>query len=65
MQNSAVIVTVTPEDFGTEDVLSGVAFQQKLEEAATMPEMEDTGTNCLVIFAKTELLPGQERFCHR
>lgn len=32
--NSAVIVTVTPEDFGTEDVLSGVAFQQKLEEAA-------------------------------
>ena len=25
--NSAVIVTVTPEDFGTEDVLSGVAFQ--------------------------------------
>ena len=32
--NSAVIVTVTPEDFGTEDVLAGVAFQQKLEEAA-------------------------------
>lgn len=32
--NSAVIVTVTPEDFGTEDVLSGVVFQQKLEEAA-------------------------------
>ena len=32
--NSAVIVTVTPEDFGTEDVLAGVAFQQNLEEAA-------------------------------
>ena len=29
-----MIVTVTPEDFGTEDVLSGVVFQQKLEEAA-------------------------------
>lgn len=32
--NSAVIVTVTPEDYGTEDVLAGVVFQRKLEEAA-------------------------------
>ena len=32
--NSAIIVTVTPEDFPGQDVLSGVAFQRKLEEAA-------------------------------
>lgn len=32
--NSAVIVTVTPEDYGTEDVLAGMNFQRKLEEAA-------------------------------
>lgn len=32
--NSAVIVTVTPEDYGAEDVLAGVVFQRKLEEAA-------------------------------
>lgn len=32
--NSAVIVTVTPEDYGTEDVLAGVEFQRTLEKAA-------------------------------
>lgn len=32
--NSAVIVTVTPEDFGSGDPLAGVEFQRKLEEAA-------------------------------
>ena len=32
--NSAVIVTVTPEDFGSSEPLSGVAFQRKLEEKA-------------------------------
>lgn len=32
--NSAMIVTVTPEDFGSDDVLAGVAFQRKLEHAA-------------------------------
>ncbi len=32
--NSAMIVTVTPEDFGGTDVLSGVEFQRKLERAA-------------------------------
>jgi len=29
--NSAIIVSVTPEDFGAEDALAGVRFQQKLE----------------------------------
>lgn len=32
--NSAVIVTVTPEDFGAEGPLSGIAFQRALEERA-------------------------------
>ena len=32
--NSALIVTVTPEDFPESGPLSGVAFQRKLEEAA-------------------------------
>lgn len=32
--NSAIVVTVEPEDFGSEDVLAGVEFQRKLEQAA-------------------------------
>lgn len=33
--NSAIVVTVTPKDYGKkEDVLSGIRFQQKLEDAA-------------------------------
>ena len=32
--NSALIVTVTPDDFGGQGVLAGVEFQRKLEEAA-------------------------------
>ena len=32
--NTALIVTVTPEDYGGEGPLSGVEFQRKLEEAA-------------------------------
>lgn len=32
--NSAIVVTVTPEDFGSKDVLGGVEFQRKLERAA-------------------------------
>lgn len=32
--NSAIIVTVTPEDYGTEDVLAGVEFQRELEKKA-------------------------------
>lgn len=32
--NSAIIVTVTPEDFGGEGPLRGVAFQRRLEEKA-------------------------------
>lgn len=32
--NSAVIVTVTPDDYGKEGALAGMEFQRKLEEAA-------------------------------
>lgn len=32
--NSALIVTVTPEDYPGQDVLAGMAFQRQLEEAA-------------------------------
>ena len=32
--NSAIIITVDPKDFGSDDVLAGVEFQRKLEEKA-------------------------------
>ncbi|MDY6021023.1 MAG: FAD-dependent oxidoreductase [Oscillospiraceae bacterium] len=32
--NGGLLVSVTPEDFGSADVLAGVAFQRRLEEAA-------------------------------
>ena len=32
--NTAVIVTVTPEDYGTDSILAGMEFQRKLEENA-------------------------------
>ena len=32
--NSAIVVTVTPEDFGGKDALAGIAFQRKWEEEA-------------------------------
>lgn len=32
--NSAIIVTVTPEDFGSSHPLAGISFQRKLEERA-------------------------------
>ena len=32
--NSALIVTVNPSDFGSDDILAGIAFQRQLEEAA-------------------------------
>ncbi|MGO5052332.1 NAD(P)/FAD-dependent oxidoreductase [Lachnospiraceae bacterium LCP25S3_G4] len=32
--NSAIVVTVTPEDYGVQNALSGIAYQRKLEEQA-------------------------------
>lgn len=40
--NSAIIVQVNPEDFGSEDVLAGVEFQRRLERAAY-----ETGTGLI------------------
>lgn len=38
--NSAVIVSVTPDDFDGTDALSGVEFQRRLEEKAFALETE-------------------------
>ena len=32
--NSAIIITVDPKDFGSDDILAGVEFQRRLEEKA-------------------------------
>ena len=32
--NSAIVVTVSPEDFGAQGILAGIEFQRKLEQAA-------------------------------
>ena len=32
--NSAIVITVNPQDFGSADVLAGVEFQRRLEESA-------------------------------
>ena len=32
--NSAIVVSINPEDFESDDILAGAAFQEKLEEAA-------------------------------
>ena len=32
--NSAIVVTISPEDFGSEDVLAGIEFQRKWEKEA-------------------------------
>ncbi|MCD7949432.1 MAG: NAD(P)/FAD-dependent oxidoreductase [Erysipelotrichaceae bacterium] len=32
--NSAILVSITPDDFGSDDVLAGIAFQRKIEKQA-------------------------------
>ena len=41
--NSAVIVTVTPQDYGGTGVLAGMEFQRRLEEAAYQMCIRDRG----------------------
>ncbi|MFC1495896.1 NAD(P)/FAD-dependent oxidoreductase [Candidatus Margulisiibacteriota bacterium] len=36
--NSAVVVTVTPEDFGSDDPLAGIEFQRMIEKKAILPD---------------------------
>lgn len=52
--NSAIIVTVTPEDFEGEDALSGVRFQRKLEEAAYHAGMGNIPLQCFEDFCKNQ-----------
>lgn len=51
--NSAVLVNVTPEDYGSDHPLAGVSFQRRLERAA----FELTGSS----FAPAQLLGDLER----
>ena len=39
--NSALLVQVNPDDFGSDDVLAGIEFQRKIEEAAYKAGGED------------------------
>ena len=50
--NSAIIVTVTPEDFEGEDALAGVRFQRKLEEAAYHAGDGKIPVQCFEIFVR-------------
>lgn len=52
--NSAVIVTVTPEDYGSEDPLAGVEFQRELEEKAYQAGNGCIPVQCFGDFCKNE-----------
>ena len=65
--NSAIIVAVTPEDFGSEHPLSGVEFQRRLEEKAYelgggMVPVQQYGSfkKCVTGEETTESLPAYE-----
>lgn len=53
--NSAVIVTVTPEDFGREHPLAGMEFQRKLEEAAYRAGKSQVPVQCFGDFCANRL----------
>lgn len=48
--NSAIIVSVTPEDFGSEHPLAGIEFQRKLERAAYQAGNRKIPVQCLEDF---------------
>lgn len=52
--NSAVIVTVTPEDFGSDEPLAGVEFQRRLEKAAFVNGDGCVPVQCFGDFCKNE-----------
>lgn len=52
--NSAVIVTVTPEDFGSDAPLAGVEFQRRLEEAAYQAAHGYVPVQCFADFCKNQ-----------
>lgn len=53
--NSAVIVTVTPDDFKAEDAMAGVRFQQRLEEAAYRIGNGSVPVQCFEDFCKNQM----------
>lgn len=53
--NSAVIVTVSPEDFGSDDPLAGVEFQRSLEEAAYKAGEGSVPVQCFKDFCKNKV----------
>lgn len=53
--NSAIIVTVTPEDFGSTDPLAGVAFQRNLEEKAYEMGQGCVPVQCFEDFCKNRV----------
>lgn len=52
--NSAVIVTVTPEDFGSDHPLAGVEFQRRLEEKAFQAGNGAIPVQCFGDFCKNK-----------
>lgn len=52
--NSAVIVTVTPEDYGTDHPLAGVEFQRRLEENAFREGCGCIPVQCFGDFCRNE-----------
>lgn len=56
--NSAMIVTVRPEDFGGADVLSGVEFQRKLERAAYRAGGGEVPVQLLADFRNRQISTG-------
>lgn len=50
--NSAVIVTVTPDDFGSDHPLAGISFQRSLEEKLIRQDREKFLSNVLATLKK-------------
>ncbi len=55
MANSGIIVTVSPEDYGDDDALAGVRFQQRLEKACF-----DLGNGCIPVQTYPAYVRGTE-----
>ena len=56
--NSAIIVTVTPKDYGSDHPLAGMEFQRKLEEKAFHLAQAKFLCSAMKIFVK----PGNRQF---
>ena len=60
--NSAVIVTVTPDDFGSDHPLAGISFQRSLEKKLIRQDREKFLFSVLVTLKRIRLQPLTERF---